>query len=60
VHPATLLGQRSVFFTQCEPEAKRAITNRQFWKGLSNGSFTEAAAIDAMNWGSGLLGITVY
>jgi hypothetical protein len=30
VHPATLLGHRSVFFTQREPEAKGAITNRQF------------------------------
>jgi len=60
VHPATLLGQRSVFFTQCEPEAKRAITNRQFWSRLKTLSFEQAAAIDAMNWGSGLLGITVY
>ena len=39
VHPATLLGHRSVFFTQCEPEAKRAITNRQFWSRLETLSF---------------------
>jgi len=39
VYPATLLGHRSVFFAQCEPEAKRAITNRQFWSRLETLSF---------------------
>ena len=39
MHPATLLSYRAIFFPQCDPEAKRTITNGEFRRRLETLTF---------------------